>query len=408
MIKIRVKPDIVNAAYRPLFYDFTKRINVLYGSAGSGKSVAVAQLLIFKALKYRRKILCIRKYASTLRNSVWDLLIDTLKVFKIYDMCRINSSSFNIRLPNGSVILLKGLDDEEKIKSITGITDIWIEEATEITADDFDQLNLRLRTQENYSQIFLTYNPVSKTNWVYKRFHDVSELSENTVVLKTTYKDNAFLPDEYVKTLLSYKETNPYKYKVYVLGEFASLDKLVYNNWEVKDFNPKEIKGDLLIGLDFGFINDPTALIAATLENNTLYVFHEDYKTGLVNSEIAELIKYNGFLKSAIIADSAEQKSIEEIRRLGVRRIKACTKGQGSVLQGISKLQELKIIVHPSCINTITELQNYSWEKDRNTGEYLNKPTDKYNHCLDALRYSLQCLDKNTITTVSKAALGLR
>lgn len=154
MIKIRVKPDIVNAAYRPLFYDFTKRINVLYGSAGSGKSVAVAQLLIFKALKYRRKILCIRKYASTLRNSVWDLLIDTLKVFKIYDMCRINSSSFNIRLPNGSVILLKGLDDEEKIKSITGITDIWIEEATEITADDFDQLNLRLRTQENYSQNF--------------------------------------------------------------------------------------------------------------------------------------------------------------------------------------------------------------------------------------------------------------
>lgn len=356
----------------------------------------------------KRKVLVIRKVGATLKDSVFQLLKDTLSKWNILQYCNINQSSFSISLPNGSVFLFKGLDDNEKIKSIAGITDIWIEEATELTQDDFTQLDLRLREKAANQEIYLSFNPVSKANWCYKYWFD-SAPPYDTFILKTTYKDNKFLPDKYIKSLEQMKRTNPTYYKIYALGEFASLDKLVFNNWKIEEFDFRSIQGKLLIGLDFGFVADLTALICSVLdeENKKIYIFDEYTCTNKTNDEIAKIIQSKGYSKSLIIADCAEQKSIEELRKEGICRIRASAKGADSIIHGIQKLQQYELIVTPMCEQVITELQNYSWQKDKQTGEYINKPIDNFNHCMDALRYSLQCVEDNRLKTINKSILGL-
>lgn len=343
----------------------------------------------------------VRKVAKTNRDSTFQMAIDTLSKFQLLNRCSINQSNMTIALPNGSVFLFYGCDDSEKLKSIAGITDIVVEESTELTFDDVTQLDLRLRARADNLQMYFMFNPCSKANWVYKKWFESEVDHSTTLILKTTYKDNKFLPQSYINSLENMRESNPTMYRIYTLGEFSSLDKLVYTNWKVEEFNHTEIDGSLLVGLDFGFVNDQTALVASILDEatKTIYIFDEYCKTGLVNSEIAKIITYKGYSKSLIVADSAEQKSIEELRREGITRIKASTKGADSILHGIQRLQQYQIVVHPKCQNVITELQNYSWQKEKNSNEYINKPIDDYNHCLDALRYSLQCLNDNKLRT---------
>jgi len=409
-INLQIEPKIFNKAYLPYLFDYSRRYEVYYGSAGSGKSHFIAQKLLIKALNEKRKILVIRNIGRTIKDSVFQLFLDMLTQFKLKQLVKINLSIFTIELPNGSIILFKGLDDSEKIKSITGITDIWIEEATEITQDKFTQLDLRLRVEINNLQVVASFNPISKVNWVYKYFgFDSGITPPQTLILKTTYKDNKFLPPEYIAALERMKETNPAYYKIYALGEFASLDKLVFYNWIISDIQPPST-AKLMCGLDFGYVNDATAFIAAYLdeEDKKIYITDEHYQHAMLNDAIANTIKYKGYGKELIIADSAEQKSIEEIKRQGVTRIKAATKGKGSVLQGIQKLQQYEILVNPKCQNLITEFQNYSWKKDKATNEYINEPNDDFNHCIDALRYSLQCVENiRKVGTLNKAALGL-
>lgn len=399
-MKIRVHTNIFCPVYLPHLNPDGHRILVFYGGAGSGKSFFVAQRLVYKALRSRRKILVLRKVNRTTKASTFQLLLDTLDQFSIRDKCSINRTDFTITLPNGSSFLCMGLDDPEKIKSITGLTDAWLEEATEFSLDDFSQVNLRIRDPKAENQeVILSMNPVSKANWTYLQFFadndELTEFRKTVKIVHTNYLDNPFLPPEYVQALLLMKATNEVYYKIYALGEFGSLDKLVYNNWQKMDFDPTLIKGQLLCGLDFGYTNDPTMFMASILveEERRIYVFKEWGGTGFLNDQIAEQIKSMGFAKSLIMADSAEQKSIDEIKRKGIARIKPCVKGQGSVLQGIQKLQQYEIIVHPSCRNTIEELQNYSWKRDKQTNEHINEPIDAFNHSLDSLRYSLQCMD---------------
>jgi phage terminase large subunit len=201
------------------------------------------------------------------------------------------------------------------------------------------------------------------------------------------------------------KETNPTRWRIEALGDFVSLDKLIFNNYLVEDFDFKTIKGELLLGMDFGFIADPSVIVASILDedNKCIHIFQEWEGQGKTNEELARVIQSLGFAKSTIMADAAEPKSIEEIRRLGVPRIRPCVKGPDSIVFGIQKLLNYKIIVHPSCTGIITEFENYSWSKDRN-GEYINKPAPGFDHFCDALRYSLQCvgnkvkvLDKNLL-----------
>ncbi len=400
MMKIVLNKRLFNEAYLPDVYDYSKRIQLFYGAAGSGKSHYIAQKLVLKALKDQRRILVLRKTGRTVKNSVFQILLDTLTDWKIIDKCKINRTDYSLLLPNGSAFLCGGVDDPNKLKSIVGITDAWLEEATEFTLDDFTQISLRIRNpQVKNQQIYLSLNPVSKANWVFLQFFAPeadSKLLAQTKIIKTTYHDNRFLPQEYIDNLLMLKDTNPSYYKIYAEGEWGSLSKLVFDNWKVEPVDITQIDGELLIGLDFGFIADPTALIASLLdeENKKIYIFQELFQKGLLNDQIAQLITGMGFAKSTIVADSAEQKSIEEIKRLGIRRIKPAVKGAGSILQGIQKLKQYQIIVDPSCENIINEFQNYTWKRDKSSGEYINEPEDKYNHGIDALRYSLQCAEQ--------------
>lgn len=412
-MKINVHKNIFCPVYLPHLEPDGHRILLFYGGAGSGKSHFIAQRLVYKALKSVRKILVLRKVGKTVQQSTFDLLLSTLRQFGILDKCQINKTTWTITLPNGSIFLCTGLDDPEKIKSITGLTDAWLEEATEFTLDDFSQINLRVRHPKALNQeVVLSMNPVSKANWTYLQFFaenpNLEEFRKTVKIVHTNYLDNPFLPDSYIEFLLLMKATNEVYYKIYALGEFGSLDKLIYNNWQKMEFDKDKIKGQLLCGLDFGYTNDPTAFVAAILneEENRIYIFKEWGGTGYLNDAIAQQIKDMGFAKSIIIADSAEQKSIEEIKRAGVSRIKPSVKGKGSILQGIQKLQQYELIVHPSCSNVIEELQNYCWKKDRATNEYVNEPVDNFNHYLDSLRYSLQCVDqKHQLTTMKKSTL---
>ena len=259
-IQMEIKKNMFNKTYYPYLQEYNKRFEVYYGGAGSGKSVFITQKLLFKYLSMEnRKCLVVRKVNATLKDSVFALFKSTLSEWHIYDQCKVNKTDLTIELPNGSAFIFKGMDDPEKIKSIAGIDDIWIEECTEIDEFDFDQLCLRLRSKKPYNQIFLSFNPVSKQNWVYRRYFadDAKYDKERTNILHTTYEDNEFLPQDYIDNLLEMKENNPVYYRIYALGEFATLDKLVYTNWKVEDFDYIELLKEkdsrqAIFGTDFG------------------------------------------------------------------------------------------------------------------------------------------------------------
>ena len=411
-INLHIKKRVFNDVYFPHLLDYSKRYEVYYGGAGSGKSVFIAQKLIIKACRKKRKILVIRKVGTTLKDSVFQLIIDYLQKWGLYNSCKINLTTYTITLPNGSIFLFKGMDDSEKIKSITEITDIWCEEATELNEDEYTQLDLRLRSLEGELQMFVSFNPISKVNWTFKRwFENPNDVDySTTMVLKTTYKDNKFLPQAYIDALEAQIKTNPVYYRIYALGEFVSLDRLVFQNWKSEEFDHKEIVGDLAVGMDFGFVNDVSTVVASIIDetNKRIYVFKEWGATNKTNDELAAIISSLGFSKSVIVADSAEQKSIEEIKRLGVTRIKPCVKGPDSIIHGIQRLQQYEIIIHPSCVELLVEMDNYAWQKDKKSGEYVNKPQDSFNHYIDALRYSLQCVDNSKkLKTLNKAKFSL-
>ena len=410
MTELRLSKKLFNDIYYDHLFDYSKKFEIYYGGSGSGKSVFIAQKLIIKALNRKRRVLIIRKTMASQKESCWRLITQLLSDWKIYSMCNINKSDMTIAFPNGSTFLFKGIDDPERIKSIAGITDVWIEESTELEEEDFDQLVLRVRAKIDDSQFFISFNPISKANYCYKRwFAPDAKVTDDTFILKTTYKDNRFLPKDYIKSLENLINTNPTYYKIYALGEFCTLDKLVYSNWEVRDFDPSKVQGTLVAGLDWGYTNDPTAFIVSLIDEQErkIYVFEEWVTQGKTNDELANGIIALGHRKTNIIADSAEPKSIEELKRAGLYRIKASVKGKDSILNGIQRLQQYKMIIKPNCRTVISELENYSWKKDKQSNEYINEPIDQFNHTLDALRYSIQCVGQGHLKSMSKSILGL-
>lgn len=411
-INLKLKRSLFNDVYFPHLFDYLKRTEVYYGGAGSGKSVFIGQKLITKACKSVRKVLVIRKVGTTLKDSVFALIVEQLKKWKLYQYCNINQTTYTITLPNGSVFLFKGLDDSEKIKSIADITDIWIEEATECTKDDFDQLDLRLRALVDDLQLFVSFNPISKANWVYQMWFD-SEAKydkEATMILKTTYKDNRFLPAAYIKALEDKINTNPLYYKIYALGEFAVAEGLVLTNWEVREFDHLELASvlDHRAGMDLGF-TDPSAVMDSLYDrdNKIIYVFNEFYKRGCQLSELANAIIDMGLKKVKLMVDSAEPRSREYFRNKGINAT-PCIKGQDSVKAGLMFLQDHKIVVHPRCPNLITELENFSYIKSKKTGEWTDETTHEWSHAIDGLRYAYSDIYTNKkAKSMSKAALGL-
>ncbi|RHW46806.1 PBSX family phage terminase large subunit [Bombilactobacillus bombi] len=391
--------------------DYSHFTEIWYGGASSGKSHGVVQKVVLKALqnwKYPRKILFTRKVGRSIKDSIFADVLDCLSTWKILDLCKVNKTDFTITLPNRSVFLFKGMDDPEKIKSIKGLSDVVMEEATEFNLDDYTQLTLRLREPKHkHRQIFLMFNPVSKLNWVYKQFFQegVKLNATKIAVHQSTYKDNKFLDEDNRQTIQDLERTNPAYYKIYALGDFATLDKLVFPNFETRRLNrySKDLKRlPSMFGLDFGYVNDPSAFIHVKVDqkNKVLYAIEEYTKKGLLNNEIASVIKSMGYEKEVITADAAEQKSIEELRRDGINRIRPAKKGPDSIIQGISFLQQFKWVVDDRCVKLIEELENYTYQKDKKTGEYINKPVDSYNHVIDAIRYAVEEINGKGATKV--------
>ena len=299
----------------------------------------------------------------------------------------------SITFPNGSQVILLGLDEETKLLSLANVSGIWVEEAFEVPRNLIEQLNLRMRGQAENQQIWLSWNPISKYSYLYN--FTVEDPPANSTFIHSTFRDNPFLNKEYIDALEELYERNPQKARVFCDGEWGiDADGLVFQNWRVEEFDHTQINGELLCGLDFGFVNDISAFVASLLveSEKRIYVFKEWGDTNKTNQDLVRIISALGFNKSVIIADSAEQKSIEEIKRGGIQKIRPCTKGPDSIIHGIQKLQNYEIIIHPSCTGIITEFENYTWQKDKNNDTYINKPIDDFNHYIDSLRYSLQCV----------------
>ena len=388
--------------FYPLLFDYTHRWEVYMGSAGSAKSYFITQKLIIRATREKIKILVCRRTGATIRNTCFSLFKDIIAKWQLTPYVKIRETDFNIKFPNGSEIIFMGLDEETKLLSLNNVGCIFVEEVFEVPKNIIEQLNLRLRGKTENQQIIMAFNPISKHHWL----HDFCEVNPPASFIYThsTYKDNPFLNAEYVAALEELYTRNPQKARVFCDGEWGiDSDGLVFQNWKVQEFNHAEIDGELLVGLDFGFVNDISALVASILDetNKRLYIFNVWGARGKTNKDLVDVITRLGFNKSTIIADAAEPKSIEEIKRAGIIKIKPCKKGADSIIHGIQKLQNYEIIVHPSCEGIITEFENYTWQKDKYTDVYINKPIDDFNHYIDALRYSLQCVG-NRLKSVSK------
>ena len=284
--------------------DYSHFIEVWYGGASSGKSHGVVQKVVLKSLrhwKHPRKVLWLRKVDRTIQESIFADVIDCLSNWQLLPLCRVNKSNRTIHLPNGAVFLFKGMDDPEKIKSIKGLSDVVMEEASEFNQDDFTQLTLRLREPKHKKrQLFCMFNPVSKLNWTYKQWFDPKARvdSERVSIHQSTYKDNHFLDADNIATIENLKQTNPAYYKIYTLGEFATLDKLVFPEFEKRRLSIRTLSQlPSYFGLDFGYTNDETAFMHVKVDENTqtIYVMEEYAKHGMLNDDIARIIKQMGY-----------------------------------------------------------------------------------------------------------------
>lgn len=351
-----------------------------------------------------------RRYASTLRNSCFALFKEILTKWRIIQYVKVNESDFRIRFPNGSEIIMVGLDNEEKLLSLTNVSTIWVEEAYEVEQSKVEQLNLRMRGKAKNQQLLLSWNPISKNSWLYN--FSVLNPPENSLYHHSTYKNNPFLSAEYIAALDEMETRNPAKYRVYGKGEWGvDTEGLVITNWKMQEFDPMQLAQQGLehrAGCDLGW-TDPTAVIDTLYDrdNHTIYVFNEFYRSGCQMSEIASAIQNMGLKKTKLYVDAAEPRSIQFFRNEGINAI-GCAKGKDSVKAGLMFLQDNYIVVLPSCKSFINELENFSYIKSKQTGEWTEDTTHEFSHAIDACRYAFSDVYANKkIKTLNKSAFGL-
>jgi len=389
-----------SSAFVPLFKD-QSRYQVAWGGAGSGKSHIVARKLLYRLLSEshcKHNILIIRKVQRTIKRSVFSLMKNIISRWGILSDFDINQTDMTmVYRPTGAQFMFSGLDDVEKLKSIEGVTSIWIEEATELNQEDFEQLDLRLRGNTGaLKQIILTLNPISDQHWIKSVFFD--NPIDGVFTLKTTYLDNSFIDDEYKMVMENKKLTNPRYYNIYALGNWGTAEGLVFNRVEQRLIKEDELEGlECIQGLDFGYTNDPSAFNQSfvDMKNKKIFIYDGFYEKGLSNAQIAQKIKNKQAHKHKTIADSSEPKSVDYIKAKGVS-IVGSLKGPDSIRAGIDFLLEFEIVVNAHLVEFWTEFQNYSWAKDKD-GKTLNKPCDDFNHFIDSLRYAAEPImrDKN-------------
>lgn len=412
-------PEVVGKGYGT-FWNWKGRYRAVKGSRASKKSKTTALWFITNMMKYPdANTLVVRKTYRTLKDSCFTELkwaIHRLGVDAFWD---VKESPLEMTYkPTGQKIYFRGLDDPLKVTSITVdqgcLCWMWIEEAYEISSeDDFNMLDESIRGavpegSDLFKQITLTFNPWNEHHWLKKRFFDNPD--DETLALTTNYMCNEWLDSADRKVFKTMKKQNPRRYRVAGLGDWGIVDGLVYENWKEEAFEIIS-KADFLdldeaeqkaknyvfkesvksaFGLDFGYTNDPAALFVGFIDtkDKKIYVYDEMYAAGLSNERIANNVQSMGYGKERIIADSAEPKSIDQLKGLGLK-VKGAEKGKDSVNHGIQFIQDYEIIIHPRCVNFLTEISNYTWDKDK-LGNKLNRPIDDFNHLMDAMRYALE------------------
>jgi len=396
-------PEVVGKGYGT-FWRWKGRYRVCKGSRASKKSKTTALWYITNMMKYPdANTLVIRKTFRTLKDSCFTELKWAIHRLGVDAFWEIKESPLELTYkPTGQMIYFRGLDDPLKVTSITVehgcLCWMWIEEAYEISSEaDFDMLDESIRGSVPaglFKQITLTLNPWNEHHWIKKRFFDLPD--DETLTLTTNYQCNEFLDAADRKVFETMRKNNPRRYKVAGLGDWGIVDGLIYENWEEKLFSLDEIKSitgvKSAFGLDFGYTNDPSALFCGMIDQSTkiIWVFDEMYKPGLSNEAIYAEVARMGYAKEKITADSAEPKSIDRLRELGLLHIRKARKGKDSINNGIDFIQDYHIIIHPRCVNFLTEISNYTWDTDTKTGKRLNRPIDDFNHLMDAMRYALE------------------
>lgn len=410
MINVKIKKSHFIPKFLPYLLDYQARWEIFMGSAGSGKSYFIAQKIITRCCNERLNILVCRRYSTTLRNTCFSLLKEVLTKWSIIQYVKVKETDMSIEFPNGSKIIMMGLDEETKLLSLNNISCIWIEEAYEVPKPIVEQLNLRLRGLSANQQIIMSFNPISKSSWLYN-FCETNP-PESFRYIHSTYKDNPFLNAEYIAALDEMETRNPSKYRVYGKGEWGvDAEGLVITNWRTEEFDAMALSASGLehrVGMDLGWI-DKSAIIDSLYdrENHIIYVFNEFYKSGCQLSELSTAIGDMGLTKSKIFVDAAEPRSIQYFKQEGINAV-ACAKGKDSVKAGLMFLQDNLIVVHPKCQNFLIELENFSYIKSKQTGEWTQDTTHEWSHAIDACRYGYSDIYTNTkLKTFNKAALGL-
>ena len=409
-INIELSADVFCPKLFPLLEDYSHRFEGYKGSAGSGKSFFITQKIIYRCLKEPIKVLVCRRYASTIRNSCFALFKEVLASWKLTPYVKVRETDFHIQFPNGSEIIFTGLDEETKLLSLANISTIFVEEVFEVPQPIFEQLNLRMRGQNANQQIIFAFNPISKNHWLYDCC--VTAPPESFYFSETTYRDNPFLNDDYKASLEELKFRNPQKYNIFALGQWGvDNEGLVFRNFRVEEFDVMQLAQmgyENRVGSDLGYV-DPTTIVCSLYDKDAgrIYIYNEFYKTGCQLDEVAQAMEDMHLGKTKIYMDSAEPRSIEFFRRKGFNTV-PCIKGKDSVKARINFLQNLEIIIHPSCQNVIREFENFSYIKDKHTDKLTENMTHEFSHAIDGLGYAYSDIYTNKqLKTMNKALLGL-
>lgn len=413
--------ELIGKGYKE-FWNFKGRYRVVKGGRGSKKSCDTSIWIIYNMMKYfvqyglKPNALVIRKHYSIQKESTFAQLRWAINKLGVSHLWKVKNSPLELEfLPSGQRIIFRGLDDPDSITSITSADGqlcwVWWEEAYQIQSEEaFNKVDLSIRGDMPYplfKQHTLTFNPWSSKSWIKRRFFD-ADPDPNILAITTNYLCNEFLGEDDIAIFERMKKDNPKRYSIEGLGEWGIATGQVYENYEIREFDWKalwdqyiDVKKEhrrfkLRLGLDFGYTVDPTAFVACLVDTKKLeiYIFDEYYKIKMSNKQIVNMIQYKGFGNEIIKADSAEPRTIDELKALGLRRIRGVVKG--TIESGVQKLQDYKIIIHPRCENAAFEIENYVWDEDRKTGEMVNKPIDDFNHLMDALRYATDDISKAT------------
>jgi len=396
-IILDVERKIFNLVYLP-YIGYTAPTEIFYGGSSSGKSVFLSDRCVLDVAGGGHNYLVLRKVANTVRRSTFNEVLKSISKFKLTECFSVNKTDMLITCRNGYQILFGGMDDPEKIKSITSakgvITDIWFEEATEADPDDIAQLDKRLRGQSKVNKrIILSFNPIYQTHWIYTNYFQGHWDDSRTeykcaeyCILKTTYRDNKFLTADDITRLENTKDR--YYRDVYLDGAWGVLGKVIFTNWHTEDLSDRKFN-TYQNGLDFGYSDDPAALCRVHYDraHMTLYIIDAQYQYGMTNDILAAVVKTMAG-RDVVSCDCAEPKSIQELRQYGVSAT-AVSKGKDSVNFGIQWLQKLQIVIHKTLRECINEFTVYKWREDKN-GNALPEPVDKNNHIIDSIRYALE------------------